>query len=114
MCFEWGFGVVVGEKAAEEAAAGKTGGGRQAGMARADLWDKAVAEASEMGFRGGLKSRHTSDLAAGSGVEGRVGASVLGVDGHEEFSAAAESGSQAESWLGERTSIRRMVPRWQC
>ena len=34
----------------------------------------------------------------------KFGASVVGVVGHEEFSAIEESGSQAESCKGERIS----------
>ena len=75
-----------------------------AGMVRAGVSDKAVGQASDKDSVVDGSSRHTSDLATGSGVQGKVRVGVLGVDGHEEFSAAGESGSQAESCMGERIS----------
>lgn len=44
-------------------------------------------------------------------VKVKVSATARKVEDHEEFFAGGEPGSQAESWVGERISTRRMVPR---
>ena len=56
-------------------------------------------------IQGGLKRwPHFGSGHSRSGVKGKVSATALGVDDKEEFSAGGESGSQAESWMGERIS----------
>lgn len=80
-------------------------------MARRGLLRKAVAQ-GPMGS--GLNDGpHFCCGHNRSGMKDKVRAFAVEFDDHEEFSAGGESDSQAESWIGERISTRRIMPRWQ-
>jgi hypothetical protein len=75
----------------------KVGGSELAEIVRGDVSDRAAGQASEIGLRAGLRRWAHVSFGHRDWGRGKVDAGVLGVDRHEEFSAAGESGSEAES-----------------